>query len=78
MRARLISLRLLAPAQTERFADAIDGAERVLVVEQSHSRQFYRYLRAYYDLPPEVRIFSRPGPLPVRPAEILDRIQSWS
>lgn len=78
VRTRLISLRLLAPAQTERIADAIDGAERVLVVEQSHSRQFYRYLRAYYDLPSEVRIFSRPGPLPVRPAEILDRIQSWS
>jgi len=50
----------------------------VLVVEQSHSRQFYRYLRAYYDLPREVRIFNRPGPLPVRPAEILDRIQFWS
>lgn len=75
---RLISLRLLAPAQTDRLDQALAGVERVLVVEQSHSRQFYRYLRAHYDLPGEVRVFSRPGPLPIRPGEVLHHIQSWS
>lgn len=75
---RLISLRLLAPAQEKRFAAAIDGVDRLLIVEQSHSKQFYRYLRAHYDLPGNVRLLSRPGPLPIRPREVLDHIQAWS
>lgn len=75
---RLICLRLLAPAQEERFAAALDGVERVLVIEQSHSRQFYRYLRAHYDLPRDVRVLSRPGPLPIRPGEVLETLQAWS
>jgi 2-oxoglutarate ferredoxin oxidoreductase subunit alpha len=75
---RLISLRLLAPAQTDKFAAALHGVECMLVVEQSHSRQFYRYLRAFYDLPRDVKVFNRPGPLPIRPGEVLHHIQSWS
>jgi 2-oxoglutarate ferredoxin oxidoreductase subunit alpha len=75
--SRLISLRLLAPAQVDAFDEAIGGAERVLVVEQSHSRQFYRYLRAHYDLPREVRVLNRPGPLPIRPGEIFNHIKNW-
>ncbi len=74
---RLISLRLLAPAQTERFAAAMEGVQKVLVVEQSHSGQFYRYLRAFYDLPRDLRVFTRPGPLPIRPGEVLQHIQAW-
>lgn len=75
---RLISLRLLSPAPTEQLAEALSGVERVLIVEQSHSKQFYRYLRAFFDLPANVRVFSRPGPLPIRPSEVLHHIQSWS
>jgi 2-oxoglutarate/2-oxoacid ferredoxin oxidoreductase subunit alpha len=71
---RLVSLRLLAPAQPARFAAALAGVRRALVVEQSHSGQFYRYLRAAYDLPRDTRVFHRPGPLPMRPGEIRDRI----
>lgn len=78
MDLRVISLRLLAPAQTDRLEQALAGVERLLVVEQSHSRQFYRYLRAFYDLPGEIRVFSRPGPLPIRTSEVLQHIQSWS
>lgn len=75
---RLVCLRLLAPAQTERFAAAMEGAERVLVVEQSHSQQFYRYLRAHYDLPRQIHVLNRAGPLPIRPGEVLQNILSWS
>lgn len=75
---RLIVLRLLAPAQEKQFAAAIDGVDRLLIVEQSHSKQFYRYLRAYYDLPGDVRLFSRPGPLPIRPGELLEHMKAWS
>jgi 2-oxoglutarate ferredoxin oxidoreductase subunit alpha len=59
------------------MAAALDGVKRMLVVEQSHSRQFYRYLRAAYDLPGEVRVFNRPGPLPFRPAEIIAQLSDW-
>jgi 2-oxoglutarate ferredoxin oxidoreductase subunit alpha len=72
--AKLISLRLLAPAQPERLAQALDGVKRVLVVEQTHSGQFYRYLRSAYELPRETRVFHRPGPLPMRPGEIHGKI----
>ncbi|MFO1120007.1 MAG: hypothetical protein U1E38_07935 [Rhodospirillales bacterium] len=48
------------------------------MVEQSHSRQFYRYLRAHYDLPCDVRVLSRPGPLPIRPGEVLETLRAWS
>jgi 2-oxoglutarate ferredoxin oxidoreductase subunit alpha len=76
--ARLIKIRLLSPVQPERFAAALEGVKRVLIVEQTHSGQFYRYLRAHYDLPADVQVFAKPGPLPIRPAEIVDRLANWS
>ncbi|MFL6566839.1 MAG: 2-oxoacid:acceptor oxidoreductase subunit alpha [Burkholderiales bacterium] len=69
-RAKLISMRLLSPAQPERLRKALQGVKRVLVVEQNHSGQFLRYLRSQYELPAEVRSLRRPGPLPFRPEEI--------
>lgn len=74
---RLIAVRLLAPARPEDMAAALRGVKRLLVVEQSHSKQFYRYLRSVYDLHPEVRLFNRPGPLPFRPGEIVDQLKDW-
>ncbi len=77
IRVRLISLRLLLPAQPSHMAAALAGLRGVLVVEQSHGRQFHKYLRSHYDLPPAVSVLSRPGPLPIRPAEILDQLLAW-
>ena len=74
---RLIALRLLAPAQPERLAQALAGVARVLVVEQNHGAQLYRYLRAMYDLPGRPASFHRPGPLPLRPAELTRAIVDW-
>ncbi len=39
------------------FLAALKGAQRILVVEQTHSGQFHDYLRAKCDLPGEVRHF---------------------
>ncbi len=75
--SRVISLRLLLPAQPTRLAEALAGVRRLLVVEQSHGRQFHKFLRSHYDLPKDVAVISRPGPLPIRPAEILDRLLLW-
>lgn len=60
--------------QPERLAGALLGVKRALVIEQTHSRQFRRYLQAHCTLPPQVESLNRPGPLPIRPHEILDRL----
>jgi 2-oxoglutarate ferredoxin oxidoreductase subunit alpha len=77
IKARLVALRLIAPLQVEQLAAALDGCKRVLVVEQTHSGQFYRYLRSMCDLPGEVRAFHRAGPLQIRPSEIDAQIRQW-
>jgi 2-oxoglutarate ferredoxin oxidoreductase subunit alpha len=77
MELRLVALRLLAPAQNERLAQALAGVARALVVEQNHGAQLYRYLRAAFDLRCELASFHRPGPLPLRPGEIAHAILHW-
>lgn len=74
----LIAPRLLSPVLPNAFASALKGKSRALIVEQTHGGQFYRYLRAHYDLPSSVRVFNRPGPLPIKPGEIHDAIKKWS
>ena len=75
---RVIALRLLLPASPEKLAVALQGVNQVLVVEQSHGRQFERYLRAHYDIAAETLTLARPGPLPITPGEIVTRIEEWS
>jgi 2-oxoglutarate ferredoxin oxidoreductase subunit alpha len=76
-KVRLVSLRMLAPAQPQRLARALEGVRRVMVLEQNHSGQFLKYLRAEYELPFEVKSLRRPGPLPFRPAEIQGALAQW-
>ena len=75
---RLIAIRLLSPERPEDMVAALKGIKRLLVVEQSHSKQFHRYLRSAYDLPANTRVFNRPGPLPFRPNEIIEALAAWS
>jgi len=74
---RLIVMRLLAPALPERLNAALQGVERVIVVEQNHGAQFYRYLRSHFDIPVKLASYHRPGPLPLRPAELLQALIEW-
>jgi 2-oxoglutarate/2-oxoacid ferredoxin oxidoreductase subunit alpha len=75
--ARVIAPRLLLPIQPERLAVALAGVKRILVVEQTHGGQFNKFLRAHYDLPAPVRVFNRPGPLPITAGEIHRAIADW-
>jgi 2-oxoglutarate ferredoxin oxidoreductase subunit alpha len=75
---KLVSLRLLSPAHPDRLAAALKGVKRALVVEQTHSGQFYRYLRAEHTLAAEVRTINRPGALPIRPGDIHRELVEWS
>ena len=73
-KARLISLRLIAPVQPEKMAEALRGIKRAVVVEQSHSGQFYRMLRAFYELPAQTVSLHQGGPLSFGPQQILDQL----
>ena len=77
IKARMVAPRLLAPARPEQMMAALEGVKRILVVEQSHGGQFNKFLRAHYDLPAPVRLFKRPGPLPITAGEIHRAIADW-
>ncbi len=77
MKVRLIAMRLLAPAQPEKLARALEGVRHVMVVEQNHGAQFLRYLRGHFDLPARPATYHRPGPLPLRPGEVHKAIADW-
>jgi 2-oxoglutarate ferredoxin oxidoreductase subunit alpha len=77
-RVRHVALRLIAPLQAEKLAQALAGAKRVLVVELNQSGQLYRYLRGHADLPARIEQWARPGPLPFRPGEIARHVAQWS
>ena len=76
--ARLVAMRLLAPFARDKFLQSLEGAARILIVEQTHSGQFYHYLRAQCDLPGDIKHFHRPGPHVIGPGEICDQIRNWN
>ena len=67
---KVIGLRLLAPLPLAPLAAALEGARRVIVVEQNHTGQLYRHLLGAKALPAGAESLARPGPLPFRPSEI--------
>ncbi|MHB1122168.1 MAG: 2-oxoacid:acceptor oxidoreductase subunit alpha [Ramlibacter sp.] len=75
---RLIVLRLLAPVQQAAYDAALAGVVRVMVIEQNHGAQLLRYLRGMVDLPCRPASFHRPGPLPLRPAEVCAALLEWA
>jgi 2-oxoglutarate ferredoxin oxidoreductase subunit alpha len=71
---RVIALRLLAPLPVAYLAEALDGCEKLLVIEQNHGAQLLRYLRGELALAGEVHSHARPGPLPLGPESIVDAV----
>jgi 2-oxoglutarate ferredoxin oxidoreductase subunit alpha len=72
---RLVAVRLLSPARPSQMARALDGVQRALVVEHNHDGQYFRLLRADYDLDVELEPCHAPGPLPLRPGELVERLR---
>jgi len=50
----------------------------VMVIEQNHGAQLFRYLRGMIDLPGRPASFHQPGPLPLRPGELAGAITAWA
>ncbi|EIC21494.1 2-oxoacid:acceptor oxidoreductase subunit alpha [Thiorhodovibrio frisius] len=70
---RVLGLRLIAPLQRAALHAATTGTQ-VWVIELNQDGQLFHYLRSEAALPEGARSFARPGPLPLRPAEILTAI----
>ena len=68
---RAIALRLIAPLRHADLAQALAGADQVLVVEQNQGAQLFHYLHAEQALPARALSYARPGPLPLRPGDIV-------
>jgi len=71
---KVIALRLLAPLQVDAILAALQGAEHIVVVEQSHGAQFMAWLRSHIDFPCSAKSLSIAGPLPIRPSHIIDSL----
>jgi 2-oxoglutarate ferredoxin oxidoreductase subunit alpha len=71
----VVALRLLAPLQRDGLLELLQPVRRVLVVEQNHQAQFFRYLHARQVLPQRAESYARAGPLLLRPGEIIVRLQ---
>lgn len=76
IRVRMIAPRLLMPVQPERMRRALEGVNTALVVEQTHSAQFFHYLQAYYPQNFELQSMAQPGPLSIRPDDVVQRIRT--
>ncbi len=74
---KLVSVRLISPIQPEKMNKALDGVKKAIVIEQNHGAQFYKFLKGNYDLDCKLQSFARPGPLPIKPAEIKKIIKDW-
>jgi 2-oxoglutarate ferredoxin oxidoreductase subunit alpha len=72
---RVIALRLILPLRRAQLARALEGSERVLVIEQNQSGQLFRFLHSEQSLPAGARSLARPGPLPIRPGEIVATVR---
>jgi 2-oxoglutarate ferredoxin oxidoreductase subunit alpha len=67
---RSVALRLLAPLQTQALSEALAGSDRVVVVEQNHSAQLYRYLRGQMDFEQTLHSYAAAGPVPLNAGQI--------
>ena len=72
---RLIMVRLLMPLPLEAMATALDGIKQCIVIEQNQSAQFYHYLKGLDVLKGQSSSFARPGPLLIRPGEVMTFIE---
>ena len=74
---RVIAIRLLMPLPEEELRHALAGTQRVLTVEQNHQGQLHHYLHSKKMLPASARSLAQPGPLPIRPNEIIRVFEEW-
>ncbi|MGY6587468.1 MAG: 2-oxoacid:acceptor oxidoreductase subunit alpha [Wenzhouxiangella sp.] len=73
---RVIALRLVYPLQKDKLAELIPANARLLVVEQNHGGQLLQFLHGQRALPAHSQSLAQPGPLPIRPGDILQALST--
>ena len=77
MAIRTLAIRLLSPLPKQQFRIALQGSEYIVVVEQNHQGQLFHYLNSLNLLPEGARVLAHPGPLPIRPGEVVGLVKEW-
>jgi len=72
---RSIALRMLSPLPVAQLAEALDGCQRLFVVEQNHGAQLLRYLRGEMALAGSVFSIAQPGPIPLSAQDIAAQVE---
>jgi 2-oxoglutarate/2-oxoacid ferredoxin oxidoreductase subunit alpha len=75
---RLVSLRLLAPAQPAALEAALAGVRKLLVIEQNHSGQLYRHLKASFGVTLPMASLRKAGGQQFSGDEIHRHLVEWS
>ena len=70
----LVGLRLLMPLNTDKTRELCKN-RTILVVEQSFSGQFYRYLLSEKAIPQSALSFAQPGPLMIKSNDIINQVK---
>jgi 2-oxoglutarate ferredoxin oxidoreductase subunit alpha len=77
MAIQTLAIRLLSPLPKQLLQIALQGVERIVVVEQNHQGQLFHYLNSLNLLPEGARVLAHPGPLPIRPGEVVGLVKEW-
>ncbi len=73
---KTIAIRLIMPLQLELLSEALEAAEKVIVIEQNQGKQLFHYLHAQNAIPVDTHSIARAGPLPFRPNEIAELVEA--
>lgn len=65
--------KMIMPLPKRELEEFIAGCRELLVVELSHSAQFYQYLRTQVDLPKKTRVYARSGGKALGVTEIIEQ-----
>ena len=74
-KVKVIAIRLIMPLQKEALINAISQTAFVMVIEQNQGQQLFKYLHSQQAVPRNTLSFARPGPLPLRPGEIVAKVE---
>jgi len=70
-RVNVVAVRLLLPLPLQQLNSTLCNAKKILVIEQNYTAQFYHYLMSLGVISVDASSLARPGPLPLRPNEIV-------
>ncbi len=71
--------RILMPLPAEEIEKFIASVDELLVVELSHSQQFYRYLRTQVDMPRNrTHVYARSGGRALRVGEVIEQVKRFA